>query len=244
MCAGALLAFMVPTCVTGAGTETELTVAAASPYQYGLWSIPGQPILYRPEQVTYYLHLPEGVTPDAPRALVLAISPSNAGQDMFPSWEKAARRYGFIFACPNRAGNSVRTDVRGQTVMDVLHDVRERYAVDPQRIFLAGFSGGARMATGVVLKFPGLFAGLIPVGGIVYNQDTTALANLKVTRGVYLYAGENDFNRGECERAREIMAGASIPVTLMIGRGKAHAQPDPDECLEIYRWFMEKMAAE
>lgn len=237
VCAAAVAAVLA--CETGPGSEAELTVAKASPYKYGLWSIPGEPILYRPEKVTYYLHLPDGYAAGSPRPFVLAISPSDAGKDMFPPWEKAARRYGFIFACPNRAGNSVRTDIRGQTVMDVLHDARERYKVDPGKIYLAGFSGGARMATGVALKFPGLFAGLVPMGGIVYNEDPAALAGLKVSRGVYLYAGEKDFNRAESEQARDIIARASIPVALMIGPGKAHAKPDPDECLAIYRWLAE-----
>ncbi len=224
-------------CEPESGSEAQLTVAGPSPYRFGLASVPGQPILYRPERVTYYLRLPDGYTADSARALVLAVSPSGAGRDLFAPWEKAAAAYGFIFACPDKAGNPVRTDVRGQTVMDVLHDVCRRYAVDPERIFLTGFSGGARMATGVALKFPGLFAGLVPLGGVVYNETPAALADLKVKRGVYLFAGELDFNRAEAERAAAILADASVPVALMIGPGIAHAQPEPDQCLEICRWF-------
>ena len=44
-------------------------------------------------------------------------------------------------------------------------DVKERYAVDPRRIYTAGLSGGARVASTVALACRNCIAGLIAESG-------------------------------------------------------------------------------
>jgi polyhydroxybutyrate depolymerase len=48
----------------------------------------------------------------------------------------------------------------------VLDDLTRAYCIDPSRVFLTGFSGGARLASEVACAFPGRFAALGVVGGL------------------------------------------------------------------------------
>ena len=55
---------------------------------------------------------------------------------------EACAKSGFILAGPRAAGNRCPIRKRVRIVLDVLDDVRRRYRTDPDRTYIAGFSGG------------------------------------------------------------------------------------------------------
>ena len=243
MCLAAHVALGAILCVPSFARDFQETVTKGSPDVFAQTPSVGAPAPYNATDTTYFIHVPDDYSADRSYALVLALSPGNDGKDMFTPWEKAAEKYGLIFACPNNAGNTVRTDTRGQMALDTLSDVRRKFSVDAEQIYVTGFSGGGRMSTGMVLAFPGLFAGLIPMGGIIFNNDFDAMARLNVKRGVYIFVGETDFNRSESERAKQIAEKAGTPVALMIAPGVEHVKASADQVLEIYEWFLARGGA-
>jgi len=52
-----------------------------------------------------------------------------------------------------------------QRVLDVIRDVRLRYHVDSDRIFLSGYGDGANAAWDIGLSQPDIFAGVVPIAG-------------------------------------------------------------------------------
>jgi pimeloyl-ACP methyl ester carboxylesterase len=83
--------------------------------------------------------------------------------------EEAAKR-GFILAAPNWTGG--KTPQRGRqreqdVVLDTLRDLRRRFQVDSDRVFLFGWEDGANLAFDVGLGHPDLFAGVVPMNGSV-----------------------------------------------------------------------------
>jgi predicted esterase len=70
-----------------------------------------------------------------------------------PHWDKGTRRQ-YTYSADEHA-----------TVVDALRDVRRRFSIDPDRVFLAGFGEGANMAFDVGLAHPDLFAGVLPMSG-------------------------------------------------------------------------------
>src|SRR5262249_17873162 len=50
-------------------------------------------------------------------------------------------------------------------VLETLHDLRKRFNVDSDRVFLFGWGGGATMAYDVGMSHPDLFAGVVPMCG-------------------------------------------------------------------------------
>ncbi len=203
----------------------------------------GMPAGYQATQTTYWLHLPDDYDPKRAYPMILAVSPGPEGAGMYPSWVQAAKKHPLIFACPNQAGNETDLDQRGQMVVDTLFDVRAKYHVDPGQIYITGFSGGGRMSTGMVLAFPGLFAGHIPIGGIFIGNDRNEIAKLQTRLGDYVFSGETCFNRPESEAAAAIFKKAGMPHELMIGAGLGHTIPDAEMGLKIYEWFLARQAA-
>lgn len=77
-------------------------------------------------------------------------------------WAPVLERYGVIFA--SAANSSNRTDPIGRReplALLATWNVMQRYRVDPQRVYVGGFSGGARMALRLALAYPDLYRGAL-----------------------------------------------------------------------------------
>jgi hypothetical protein len=79
-----------------------------------------------------------------------------------PGWAAALDRYGVIFVSAARSGNNESVlDRRAPLAILAAHNVVRRYAVDPERVYIGGFSGGARVALRLALAYPDVFRGAI-----------------------------------------------------------------------------------
>jgi dienelactone hydrolase len=79
-----------------------------------------------------------------------------------PDWIPVFEQSGLIFVSAARSGNDA--SVLGRRYPLALlaeYNVGKRYRLDPQRIFVAGFSGGSRVALRLALAYPDVFSGAI-----------------------------------------------------------------------------------
>jgi pimeloyl-ACP methyl ester carboxylesterase len=95
-------------------------------------------------------------------------------KDLLQRFQPFAARHGFLLVAPNwnDLGDDGYTYSREEhaAVTDVLRDVRRRFQVDSDRVFLFGLGQGANMAFDIGLAHPDLFAGVMPMGGGPYYQ--------------------------------------------------------------------------
>jgi pimeloyl-ACP methyl ester carboxylesterase len=95
-------------------------------------------------------------------------------KDLLQRFQPFAARHGFLLVAPNwnDLGDDGYTYSREEhaAVVDVLRDVRRRFQVDSDRVFLFGLGQGANMAFDVGLAHPDLFAGVMPMSGGPYYQ--------------------------------------------------------------------------
>jgi len=88
------------------------------------------------------------------------------------AWTPVLERAGLIFVTAARSGNDATTLGRREPLA-VLAAVNmlQRYPIDPARVYIAGLSGGSRVALRLAIAYPDLFRGAIlnsgsdPVGG-------------------------------------------------------------------------------
>ena len=87
--------------------------------------------------------------------------------DMLKRWSDLAAEYGYILVAPE--WNSSKGMTYGYspkehaTVTSALRDLRRRFQVDSDRVFLFGYGQGGLMAYDVGLSHPDLFAGVMPM---------------------------------------------------------------------------------
>src|SRR5258708_37795868 len=77
-------------------------------------------------------------------------------------WTPVLDRYGVIFVSAARSGNDESVfDRREPLALLAAHNAMQRYPVDPERVYIGGFSGGARVALRLALGYPDVFRGPI-----------------------------------------------------------------------------------
>jgi pimeloyl-ACP methyl ester carboxylesterase len=118
---------------------------------------------------TYSVQLPPEYTHSRPYPVLFVLH--QAGQrpsDMLGLWSETAARHGYILVAPRwedglgEEGYTFSAEAHA-AVVDVLRDLRRRFQVDSDRVFLFGFGEGGNMAFDVGLSHPDLFAGVVPM---------------------------------------------------------------------------------
>jgi hypothetical protein len=79
-----------------------------------------------------------------------------------PGWAAVLDRYGVIFVSAARSGNDVTPlGRRAPLALVAAYNVMRLYPVDPERVYISGFSGGSRTALRLALGYPDLFRGAL-----------------------------------------------------------------------------------
>lgn len=118
----------------------------------------GQSIKLSEEKFIVYVPSPR---PTRGFALLVFVPPWEDAR-LPPGWTAALDRYGVIFVSAARSGNDESVfDRREPLALLAAHNVVQRYAVDPERVYVGGFSGGARVALRLALAYPDVFRGAI-----------------------------------------------------------------------------------
>lgn len=249
-----LLLFTLPTLLFAAGTghQKQVPVQAATRIDcvFPLANqSPAEPPAdwlpkYDSTKQKYELFVPQSYKPTQPTPLILFISPAKQPLGL-AQWKAVCEEHGAIFASPYDAGNDCETRQRVRIVLDVLDDIRRRVAVDPDRTYIGGFSGGGRIACAIAFSLPEYFGGVIPICAAGDLRDETWLKHRVQARlSVAHLTGETDFNRGEIERYRgPLLADLGVRSKIWTVDGLGHSIPGSKPLDTAYRWLEEGLTA-
>ncbi len=113
-----------------------------------------------PSKETFTVYVPDRMPPGG-YGLLVFMPPARIAR-VPDDWGAPLDERGFIFVAAARAGND--TSVLGRRVPLALiaeHNIAKRYKLNPDRIFVGGFSGGARVALRIALAYPDVFHGAL-----------------------------------------------------------------------------------
>ena len=117
---------------------------------------------------TYLLKLPPEYTHNRQYPVLIVLSNTDeSARAMIEKFEKHAADNGYILASPQwhkELGGEYGFSVEEHdAVLDTLRDLRRRYQIDSDRVFLFGMGEGGKMAFDVGLSHPDCFAGVLPM---------------------------------------------------------------------------------
>lgn len=113
------------------------------------------------------LYLPADGAVDVKWGLIVWISPYN--DDELPeTYRRVFQRLKLIAIMPLGAGNEVAVARRLGLALRCAEYATKTCTLDPQRIYVAGFSGGGRCASWLGVLYPDRFRGAMPVCGCDY----------------------------------------------------------------------------
>jgi predicted esterase len=181
---------------------------------------------------TYALYLPSGYDARRPWPVVFALDPGARGRVPVERFRGAAETYGYVVAGSNDSRNGpLEPSVRALAA--VIEDARSRLRLDERRVYLTGFSGGARAAS--------VFAGLkvVKVAGLVACGAGLGqgLEPASILPAYYLgIVGGEDFNYVEMRELDRRLRAQGIAHRLIL-TDERHAWPPADVCARALAWL-------
>jgi predicted esterase len=131
---------------------------------------------------------------------LLVFIPARQNAMLPRGWVAILDRHGVIFVSAANSGNEANAlDRREPLALLAAHNIMQRFRVDPERVYIGGFSGGSRVALRLALGYPDVFrgaflnAGSDPIGGAQVPLPPPELFSRfqEMTRIVYI-SGQDD----------------------------------------------------
>jgi len=153
---------------------------------------------------SYALYLPPAYSAERAWPILYCLDPLARGSVPVERFRNAATRAGFIVAGSNTSRNGPN-DLAREAIQWLLTDTHERFTIDDSRVYVAGFSGGARLA--LAWASSARIAGVIACGAGFGGSQIPKQAPLRI----YATAGVDDFNYDEVYAMSRELSRRGIP---------------------------------
>ncbi|MEM7485401.1 MAG: hypothetical protein AAF348_09345 [Bacteroidota bacterium] len=181
---------------------------------------------------TFALYLPESHVAAEPSPIIFIFEPAARGSVGVSSFIKASERYGYILVCSNDSKNGPYD--RNFDIANRLFDtVFTRFLIKEDEMYVAGFSGGSRLASAIA-SLTNRFVGVIACGaGFSGTQE-----HIPSTQD-YAYVGlcgDRDMNYSEMLGNTDYLDLMKFNSTLMTYSGE-HKWPPQRQLVRAFDWL-------
>ncbi|MBZ5536553.1 MAG: hypothetical protein LAO31_11400 [Acidobacteriia bacterium] len=212
--------------------STSSFVCAPSPENFPRGQIIDRVACQADPHQTYALYLPPHYTPGRKWPILYAFDAGARGRLPVERFKEAAEKYGYIVAGSNNSRNGPPEPIIA-AIRALFEDTQARFAINENRVYLTGFSGGARVAVSVAHSLRGQVAGVIGCGAGFPSELKPSPSLPFVYFGT---AGLEDFNFFEMRQLEEALERLKIPHRMATFEG-GHDWPPPRVCLEAVGWM-------
>lgn len=154
-------------------------------------NLPNEQIVIRGRTYHVSLFIPPTYQASRAYALVLCLHGFGfTGEEYLERWRTRLEE-DYLLACPTYPSGAWFTRRAEELVLETIRQVRRRYHIDPDRVFLTGMSNGGIGAWLIGMHHAPLFAGLAPMASGLDDVLMPFLANLQHTP-VYIIHGAKD----------------------------------------------------
>jgi len=217
--------------------------SAAAPFQRHL-HYQGNPVGFDITQEKFQVIVPADYSTNSAWGLLVWISPSQEPR-IVPSWDQLLARHRLLLVSAYDSGNDRPSLDRCRLALDATFNMSLRFRIDPKRIYVGGFSGGARIASMLGVCYADLFSGTLALCGVdfyrpvpataggfylgSYQPDPGILLRAKKIGRFVLVTGENDMNRDNTKSTAEqgFKADGFKQVLYLEVAGMKHELPGP-----------------
>jgi predicted esterase len=178
------------------------------------------------QPVSWRVYVPQKFQEKSNGVLVY-VSPTSSGAPN-PEWLQVFEDKKLIWVAAEGFGNSEPGAQRVLAAVMGLARIQQQFQTDSGRIYIAGLSGGGRIASQAATRFPRMFNGALYIAGVDFwtEAEKPLLDFIAQNRYVFL-TGSQDFNRREIRKAYKKYQEAGVKdVLLMDLEGYGHHNPD------------------
>lgn len=184
------------------------------------------------ESHSYSVYLPSNYTSEKKWPVLYCFDPSARGSVAVEQFKSAGEQYGYIIIGSNNSQNGPNIPIN-DIVKNMVKDSQTKLSIDDNRVYAAGLSGGARIASLVANASKGYIVGVIACSG-GFPPD------LKPSRSIpfifFSTAGTEDFNFTELNQLHRTLDEFSIPNKLEIFEG-GHVWAPEEVTIQAVEWL-------
>lgn len=189
-------------------------------------------VCQRDDGQSYALFIPSSYTSEKKWPVLYAFDPIARGRVPVDRFKEAAEKYGYIVVGSNNSRNGpVKPALEAFEAM--WRDTHARFAIDDNRAYTTGFSGGARVASLAAQACENCVAGVIACGAGFNRQFPPSKQTSFV---IFATVGVDDFNYPELMELDAELEKYGIPHRVATFGG-AHQWPPSQLCEEALEWM-------
>ncbi len=144
--------------------------------------------------VQYRARVPENYTKDEPFGLFVWISHGD-GPGIPKVYRELMDKHRLIGISAANSGNDHPSAYRVGYAIQAVELMKQRYNIDPDRVYVSGHSGGGRMASYAMMLYSEVFSGGMPVCGANEVASKDRLAKPAMVGRFAFLTGEKDYNK-------------------------------------------------
>jgi tetratricopeptide (TPR) repeat protein len=176
-----------------------------------------------PEQ-RFALYLPTGFDPAKPTPVLFIMDPRRRALVPLKLFKPAAERFGYVIVSSYNTASDEPAQPSLRALQAMWTDMHDWFTVDDRRVYLAGFSGTARMAWLLARHLSGTFTGVIGAGA-GSHPEYPPTKDFKFQ--YFATVGTVDYNFYELQRLEERLATVGL-FHRIEGFGGPHSwMPEP-----------------
>lgn len=180
----------------------------------------------------FTLYIPTSYRPSQPTPVLYLLDPRGRARIPAGLFREAAERSGYILVSSHNSQSDVPITVNLRALQAMWDDAHTWFHLDPERQYIAGFSGTARTATLIARTQPGVFAGIISAGaGFHPDAPPTGLK-----AAYFATIGDTDYNYHELEGVEAALVESNKPHRVLRFPGP-HAWMPADLARRAVDWL-------
>ncbi|HJX83154.1 MAG TPA: tetratricopeptide repeat protein [Candidatus Angelobacter sp.] len=185
-------------------------------------------------QQSYALYLPSKYSPDHRWPVLYVFDPFARGKTAVEVYQSAAEKYGYIVVGSNNSKNGpVAEQLEAARIL--WNDTHRRFAIDKDRVYTSGLSGGARVATAFAM-----YCSTCAVAGVIaHGAGYPVMQDKKPANDRFLFyvaIGDEDFNFPEIVALRRKKESTGAPCKVKVYPGP-HQWAPPEIADDALAWL-------
>lgn len=181
----------------------------------------------------FTVYLPTGYDPSRPAPILYLMDPRGRARVAAKLFQPAAERFGYILVSSHNTASDVAAEGNLQAMQAMWTDSHDWFTIDDTRVYVAGFSGTARLATLMARQLPTVFTGVIG-SAAAFHPDVRPSRE-----SAFLYfgtVGDADYNFHEMETLEAQLASLNLPHRISRFPG-SHSWMPADRAMQALEWF-------
>ncbi len=178
------------------------------------------------EPITWRVYVPQDYDAESPPGIVVYVSPNQSGKPP-RGWSSVMDELNLIWISADKSGNRVFVPSRVLMAIFALRVIQQEYVLNADRIYVAGFSGGGKVASMIATDYANTFDGGFFICGVEFWEvdEPRHFEAIQSNRYVFL-TGEHDHALEPTKRVYRNYQDAAVPkIQLVVVRDMGHSNP-------------------